>query len=252
MDLALKGKVALVTGGSRGIGRAISRRLAHEGAAIAVNYLQDSDAAVEVVREIHATGSLALAVRADVSRRDEVDQMVRQVLDLLGPVEILVNNAGGGSHEIGILDISQGGWDLTVGVILRGAFNCIQAVLSGMMERGYGRIVNISSIAALGFLPNFPHYCAAKAGLIGLTKAVAKEVVHKGVTVNAVCPGTVLTDLLGVRQMTVEEIQGWHNRHPKGRCASPDDIAPMVAFLCSDLSAHVTGQVVNISGGEYV
>jgi 3-oxoacyl-[acyl-carrier protein] reductase len=252
MDLALKGRVALVTGGSRGIGRAVSRRLGQEGAAVVVNYVRDADAAAETAREIQAAGSRVMAVKADVSRRDEVDHMVQQVQDLLGPVDILVNNAGGGSYEAGILDISQSGWDLTIGINLTGAFHCIQAVISGMMERGYGRIVNISSIAALGFLPNFPHYCAAKAGLIGLTKAVAKEVVHKGVTVNAVCPGTVLTDLLGVRGMTVEEIQGWHDRHPRGRCASPDDIAPMVAFLCSDLSAHVTGEVVNISGGEYV
>lgn len=252
MDLGLKGRVALVTGSSRGIGRGIARRLGQEGAAVAVNYVQDEEAAAQVVREIEAAGSHAVAVKADVSRRQEVDQMIRQVLGLLGPVDILVNNAGGGSNEAGILDISQGGWDDTIGINLTGAFNCMQAVMPGMMERGHGRIVNISSIAALGFLPNFPHYCAAKAGMIGLTKAVAKEVVSRGVTVNAICPGTVLTDLLGVRHMTEEEKQRWHDRHPKGRCADPDDIAPLVVVLCSDLSAHVTGQVVNISGGEYV
>lgn len=252
MDLGLRGKVALVTGGSRGIGRAISRRLGQEGAAVAVNYVRDAEAAADVVREVQSAGSRAVAVNADVSRRDEVDQMVRQIRDLLGPVDILVNNAGGGSPEVGILDISQSGWEVTIGVNLQGTFNCTQAVISGMVARGHGRIVNISSIAALGFLGDFPAYCAAKAGIIGLTKAVAKEVISKGVTVNAVCPGTVLTDLLGVRHMTEEEIQRWHNRHPRGRCASPEEIAPMVALLCSDLSGHVTGQVVNISGGEYV
>lgn len=252
MELGLKGRVALVTGGSRGIGRAVSRRLGQEGAAVAVNYVRDSDAAAQAVREIQAAGSPALAVKADVSSRDEVDQMIRQVLAHLGPVDILVNNAGGGSHEVGILDVSRSGWDVTISINLTGAFNCTQAVIAGMMERGRGRIVNISSIAALGFLGNFPHYCAAKAGIIGLTKAVAMEVVRTGVTVNAVCPGTVLTDLLGVRHMTEDEIRGWHTRHPRGRCALPEDIAPLVAFLCSDLSAHVTGQVVNISGGEYV
>lgn len=252
MDLGLKGRVALVTGGSRGIGRAISRRLAEEGTCVAVNYVRDADAAAQTAREVEAAGSRALAVRADVSRREEVDQMVRQVLGHLGPVDILVNNAGGGSNEIGILDITQTGWEITIGINLTGAFNCLQAVLPGMVERGHGRIVNISSIAALGFLGNYPHYCAAKAGIIGLTKSVAKEMIGRGITVNAVCPGTVLTDLLGLRHMTQEEIQGWHGRHPRGRCAFPEDIAPLVTVLCSDLSAHITGQVVNISGGEYV
>ena len=239
----LKDRVALVTGASRGIGRAIASALARAGAAVAVNYRARGEEAAAVVEAIHRSGGHAVAVAADVSVAGDVDRMVREVEQHLGPIDILVNNAGM-TLARGLDDISEEDFDRTVAVNLKSAFLCTQAVLPGMRQRRWGRIVNISSIGArLGSGSVSVAYAAAKAGVEGLTRGYALRLAPEGVTVNAVAPGLIDTEM---GQPVIAA--GGIARIPVGRVGTGDEIAQAVLLLAGD--AFITGQTLGVNGGS--
>ncbi len=246
-DPGVSGRVALVTGGSRGIGRAISEQLAASGARVAVNYRSDHDSAAATVEAIEAAGGVAAAFAADVSVDAEVERLVREVTGELGPVDLLVNNAGifdYGGHRETTAEL----WRRTIDVNLTSAFLVSWAVKDGMIERGYGRIVNVASIAALRPRPNSIAYAASKAGMIGLTRSLAEAVAADGVRVNAIAPGLVKTDILAdVDQSVLDELV---EATPMKRIGRPEDIAGVVVFLLGDDSNFMTGQTLVASGGR--
>jgi 3-oxoacyl-[acyl-carrier protein] reductase len=237
----LKTRVALVTGGSRGIGKAIALALAQGGASVAVNYRERSQEAESVVEAIHRSGGRAVAIAADVSIADSVGNMMSSVERQLGQVDILVNNAGIAVAR-GLDDISEGDFDRIIAVNLKSAFLCTQAVLPGMRSRRWGRIVNISSIAARGPGSVSIAYNASKAGLEGLTRGYAARLAREGVTVNAVAPGLVDTEM---GKPLVEA--GVVARIPVGRIGTGDEIAQAVMLLVND--AYITGQTLAVNGG---
>lgn len=236
----LSERVALVTGGSRGIGKAVAISLAEAGAAVAVNYLEQSAAAEGVVKAIRDTGGRAVAVCADVSRADEVARMMAETEKALGPVDVLVNNAGIGLVRT-VDTLTEADFDLTVAVNLKSVFLCTQAVIPGMRERKWGRIVNISSGAARGAGGVGPHYNASKAGMEGMTRGYAARLVKDGITVNAVAPSLIETDM--VRQGLAPNA----SRIPLGRFGTPEECAQAVMMLVGN--AYMTGQTVALSGG---
>jgi 3-oxoacyl-[acyl-carrier protein] reductase len=238
---SLAGKVALVTGGSRGIGAAISRELARGGAKVAVNYRAGQEAAEAVASE---TGGLA--VQADVSSPEEAARLVEEVESELGDVDLLVNNAGV-TRDTLIARMSDEDWEVVVDTNLRGTFNTCRAVARKMLRRRAGSIVNLSSVVGLHGNPGQANYAASKAGIIGLTKALARELGSRGVRVNAIAPGyisTELTDVLNDEQRGL--ILG---NTPLGRLGEPEDVAVAVRFLCSDEAAFITGEVLLVDGG---
>jgi 3-oxoacyl-[acyl-carrier protein] reductase len=242
----LEGRVALVTGSSRGIGEAIALRLAQEGAKVAVNYHTGEEAAARVVEAIAASGGDAVSIGADVSREDQVNTLVKRVLEHWQRLDILVNNAGITRDRL-LLRMSSQDWDEVLNVNLRGAYMCTRAALPHMVRRRHGRIVNVSSVVGLSGNPGQANYAASKAGLIGLTKAVAREVASRNITVNAVAPGYIVTDMV---QGLPEEVQKSVLEHiPLARFGAPEDVAEAVAFLCSDGAGYITGQVIGIDGG---
>jgi 3-oxoacyl-[acyl-carrier protein] reductase len=242
----LEGRVALVTGSSRGIGEAIALRLAQEGAKVAVNYHTGEEAAARVVEAIAASGGDAVSIGADVSREDQVNTLVKRVLEHWQKLDILVNNAGITRDRL-LLRMSSQDWDEVLNVNLRGAYMCTRAALPHMVRRRHGRIVNVSSVVGLSGNPGQANYAASKAGLIGLTKAVAREVASRNITVNAVAPGYIVTDMV---QNLPEEVQKSVLEHiPLARFGAPEDVASAVAFLCSDGAGYITGQVIGIDGG---
>ncbi len=239
-------KVAVVTGGSRGIGRAIALRLAAGGARVVVNYRGNEAAANEVVAQIKAQGGEAIAVQADVSRVEEAEALIEAARKAFGRVDILVNNAGT-TRDTLIMRMSEEDWDVVLDTNLKGAFNCIKAAARPMMRQRYGRIVNITSVSGLAGNPGQANYASAKAGLIGLTKTVAKELGSRNITCNAVAPGYVPTDLTA--SLPPELVQQAVERSPLGRAGTPEDIAAAVAFLVSDEAGFITGQVLAVDGG---
>ena len=236
----LKGRVALVTGGSRGIGRAVAISLADAGAAVAVNYREKEKAARDVVETIHGAGGRAMAVGADVSKAMDVSAMMSAVERELGPVDVLVNNAGVGLVR-GVDDLTEEDFDLTIAVNLKSAFLCTQAVVSGMRARQWGRIVNISSGAARGAGGVGPHYNASKAGMEGLTRGYAARLVKEGITVNAVAPSLIETD------MVKSGLASSASRIPLGRFGTAEECAQAVLMVIGN--AYMTGQTVSLSGG---
>jgi 3-oxoacyl-[acyl-carrier protein] reductase len=237
---SLKSRVALVTGGSRGIGQAIAISLAEAGAAVAVNYLQQADAAQNVVEHIAKAGGRAMAIAADVSQSADVARMVSAVEAGLGPVDILVNNAGIGLVRT-VDTLTEADFDTTIAVNLKSVFLCTQAVIPGMRARQWGRIVNISSGAARGAGGVGPHYNASKAGMEGMTRGYAARLVKDGITVNAVAPSLIETDM--VRQGLASAA----SRIPLGRFGTPEECAQIVMMLIGN--AYMTGQTVALSGG---
>ncbi|WJH33241.1 3-oxoacyl-[acyl-carrier-protein] reductase [Paenibacillus aurantius] len=245
----LTGKTALVTGASRGIGRAIALGLAEAGADVAVNYAGSESAAEAVVREIEAMGRRAFKIQANVADSGQVDEMVKQTLEAFGRLDILVNNAGITRDNL-IMRMKEEEFDDVIATNLKGVFNCLKAVTRPMMKQRYGRIINISSVVGALGNPGQANYVAAKAGVIGLTKSAAKELASRGITVNAVAPGFIVTDMTD--KMTEEAKAAMIGMIPLARLGQPEDIAKAVRFLASDDASYMTGQTVHIDGGMYM
>jgi 3-oxoacyl-[acyl-carrier protein] reductase len=238
---SLDGKVALVTGGSRGIGAAISRELAKAGAKVALNYRAGQEAADEVAGEIGG-----LAVRADVSKPEEVQALIERVEGELGDIDALVNNAGV-TRDTLIARMTDDDWQTVIDTNLRGTFNTSRAVSRKMLRRRAGSIVNLSSVVGVHGNPGQANYAASKAGIIGLTKALARELGSRGVRVNAIAPGYISTELTDVLN---DEQRGLILQNtPLGRLGEPEDVARAVRFLCSDEAAFITGDVLLVDGG---
>ena len=242
----LAGKVALVTGGSRGIGRAISLALADRGARVAVNYVANAQAADEVVQQIESGGGRALAIKGDVSNGEDARRLIDETVREFEGLDILVNNAGLTQDNL-LLRMSEESWDRVMEVDLRGAYLCTKAALRPMIRRRWGRIVNIASVAGLVGNAGQANYAAAKAGLIGFTKSIAKEVASRQVTANAIAPGLVRTEMTS--GLTEAQEQAVLQLVPLGRAALPEDIAPAVVYLASEEASYVTGTVIAVDGG---
>lgn len=242
----LEGRVALVTGASRGIGRAVAIALAQAGADVAVNCAGRVEAAEEVAGEIRALGRRAMVVKANVAVAAEVNEMVKGVLAELGRLDILVNNAGITRDNL-ILRMSEEDWDAVSSVNLKGSFNCAKAVTRSMLKARYGRIVNISSVVGISGNAGQANYAATKAGLIGFSKSLAKELGSRNITVNVVAPGFIETDMTA--SMTDELKKSVAGQISLGRMGKSEDVAAAVVFLVSDQAAYITGQVLSVDGG---
>jgi 3-oxoacyl-[acyl-carrier protein] reductase len=246
-----EGIAALVTGGQQGIGRAIALALAREGADIALNYLDDPGAAEGVAKEIHAAGRRCLLIQGDVSRASDVTALVDAAERGLGSVNTLINNAGIFPRSP-FLDLTEAEWDRVHAVNLKGSFLAAQAVARRLVARGApGAIVNLASSAAYRSSPRGVHYVASKAGIVGLTRAMALELAPHGIRVNAIAPG--LTDTAQPRDGHSEgELQAMGHQVPLGRMGQPEDVAAAAVFLASSEARHVTGQVIHVNGGAYL
>ena len=245
----LKGKICLVTGGTRGIGRAIALALADAGADILFTYQHSKEQAEEVCKNLQGRGVRAHAYQANVASSEEVHSTVKVALAEFGPISILVNNAGI-SRDKSFIKMTKAMWDEVLGVNLDGLFNTTQAVLPAMIESGWGRIVNVSSI--IGQTGNFgqANYAVTKGGVIAFTKTLARELARKGVTVNAVAPGFIQTDML--KEMPASALEQVKAMTPLGRLGKPEEVADAVAFLASPRAAYITGQVLAVNGGMYM
>lgn len=245
----LLSKVAFVTGGSRGIGRQIVIALARIGFKVAFSYESQKDKALMVVEEICSNGGVALAVKISVEDRESVQAALEQVRSKFGPVDILVNNAAI-AQEKPFETITDDDWDRMLAVNLRGPFTCAQECLPGMIDKGWGRIINITSIGGQWGGLNQVHYAASKAGLINLTRSLAKLYSAKGITTNAVAIGLVQTDM-SANELSTNAGQEKIRAIPKGRIGTPEEVAATVAFLASDEASYITGQTLNVNGGMY-
>jgi 3-oxoacyl-[acyl-carrier protein] reductase len=240
----LSDRVAIITGASRGIGRATALALAAEGANVVVNYASSSGAAEEVVKAITDAGGNAIALRADVSKLEQVETLLKDTLDKFGRVDVLVNNAGI-TRDTLLLRMKPEDWQAVIDLNLTGVFLCTRAVSKVMLKQKSGRIINIASVAGQMGNPGQANYSAAKAGVIGFTKTVAKELASRGITVNGVAPGFIATDMTS--ELKSEEILKYI---PLGRYGEPEEVAGMVRFLAADpAAAYITGQVFNVDGG---
>lgn len=244
--MILEGKIALVTGASRGIGKAIAITLAKAGAKVVVNYAGSEAAALEVVKEIQDIGGQALAVQANVAVSADVEAMINQTIEQFGSIDVLVNNAGI-TRDTLLMRMKDEDWDLVLDTNLKGVYNCTRAVTKIMMKQRSGKIINISSVVGLTGNAGQVNYAAAKAGIIGLTKSVAKELAARNITANAIAPGFIETDMThvlndDVKSKIVEAI-------PMKRMGKAEDVANAVVFLASDAANYITGQTLVVDGG---
>ncbi|MED4238710.1 3-oxoacyl-[acyl-carrier-protein] reductase [Priestia megaterium] len=242
----LQGKVAIVTGASRGIGRAVAIELGKLGAKVVVNYSGSEAKALEVVDEIKGLGTDAIAVQANVAESDSVQAMIKEAISTFGSVDILVNNAGITRDNL-LMRMKEDEWDDVINTNLKGVFLCTKAVTRQMMKQRAGRIINISSIVGVSGNAGQANYVAAKSGVIGLTKTTAKELASRNITVNAVAPGFIATDMTDKLN---EEVQAEMLKQiPLASFGQPEDVANAVAFLASDASRYITGQTIHVDGG---
>lgn len=239
-------RVALVTGGSRGIGRAVALGLAAEGHAVAVHYRAEAASAQEVVSQIRTGGGVALAVQADLAQPTATDQLTATVRDQLGDIDILINNAGV-MTDASIESMSDELWDETLAVNLTAVFRCTRACIPTMKDQGWGRIINLSSQAAYTGSRNHAHYAATKAALLGFTYSAAKELATDGITVNSVVPGRITTDMV-LSRSTGREAE-WMQQTPMRRFGEPEEVAAAIVFLTSEAASYITGATLNVSGG---
>ncbi|MBQ3434876.1 MAG: 3-oxoacyl-[Selenomonadaceae bacterium] len=246
MSSKLSGKVAFVTGASRGIGRAIALRLAADGAKVALNFSSNVSKAEEVKAQIEAAGGAAMLVQGDVAKFEVVAELIKKVVGAWGRLEILINNAGITRDNL-LIKMTEDDFDRVISTNLKGVFNCTKAVTRLMMKQRGGRIVNMSSVVGLKGNISQANYAAAKAGIIGFTKSAARELASRGVTVNAVTPGFINTDMTAALSEKVKEVM--MQEIPAGRMGTPEDVANAVAFLVSDEAAYITGQVLSVDGG---
>lgn len=244
--MKLEGKIALVTGASRGIGREIALEFAKEGANVAVNYAGSEEKAREVVEEMKALGREALCIQCDVSNSEAVQKMMKSVVDHFGGLDILVNNAGITKDNL-LLRMKEEEWDAVINTNLKGVFLCTKAAARTMMKKRSGRIINISSIVGITGNPGQANYVAAKSGVIGLTKTTAKELASRGITVNAIAPGFISTDM--TENLPEESKEAMIKQIPLGRIGEPKEIARVALFLASSDSSYMTGQVLRVDGG---
>lgn len=249
MSKNLEGKTAIVTGGARGIGRAISVKLASEGANVVICDIVIAEAAEETVKLIEAEGVKAAAIKADVTSPEDAENLFKQAVELFGKVDILVNNAGVTRDNL-LMKMKEEEFDLVISTNLKGTYNMMKAAARPMMKARYGRIVNISSVVGIYGNAGQVNYSASKAGVIGMTKSLAKELGSRGITCNAVAPGFIETDMTKV---IPEDIKAEMLKSiALGRAGQPEDVAKVVAFLASDEAEYVTGQVVEVAGGMRV
>jgi 3-oxoacyl-[acyl-carrier protein] reductase len=245
----LKGKNAIVTGGSIGIGSSIALVLARAGANVAINYRRHADEANEVVASVEKLGRKGLAIRADVSSFEEAQAVVGRVIEEFGGIDILVCNAGINRDGV-IWKMTEEQWDQVVDTNLKGYFNYIRAVAPHFRDRKSGRIINITSINGLRGKFGQSNYSASKAGIIGLTKTVARELGRSQVTVNAIAPGMILTDM--ARKLEQKWLDAARAETVLEKLGEPEDVANLVVFLASDLAGHITGQIISVDGGQYI
>lgn len=242
----LEGKAALVTGASRGIGRAIALELAKAGAKVAVNYAGSEQKAQEVVEEIEKSGGEAIKIQANVASSDDVNAMVKEVIQTFGSLDILVNNAGITRDNL-LMRMKEEEFDEVIDTNLKGVFLCTKAVTRQMMRQKSGRIINIASIVGVAGNPGQANYVAAKAGVIGLTKTTAKELASRNILVNAVAPGFITTDMTD--KLPEDSREEMLSQIPLNRLGKPEDIARVVRFLASDDASYMTGQTLHVDGG---
>lgn len=246
LKLPLTGKVALVTGGSRGLGRAIALTLARRGADVVINYVHNAEAAAQVLTEVEALGRRALAVQADVGDYDQAAQLVKTTLKSLGQLDILVHNAGI-TRDTLLMRMREDDWDAVLRTNLKGAFNTTKAAIRPMLRQRWGRIINISSVSGLMGQAGQANYAASKAGLIGFSKSLARELGSRGITVNVVAPGFIPTDINAA--LNAEWRDKLRMLIPLGRFGEVADVARAVAFLASDAANYITGAVLPVDGG---
>ena len=245
--MKFEGRIALVTGASRGIGRATAIKLAGEGADVAVHYVRSAKPAEEVCEEVRTLGRRAIALQADIADRVAVNEMVAQATAALGPIELLVNNAG----DVGNIDFDQltpEHWDRIIAINLTGPFNVIWAVKEGMVQQKFGRIVNVSSIAALAPRPNQFAYAAAKAGVISFTKSACDPLAKHNVRINSLAPGAIDTDM--IHEISPEMLEHLRSTTPLQRLGTPEEMANIIAFLLSEDASYMTGATIIASGGR--
>jgi 3-oxoacyl-[acyl-carrier protein] reductase len=244
--MLLDGKVAIVTGASRGIGRAVAVALARQGAKVVINFAGNSVAANEVLAEITKAGGDAMLYQADIANGEAVEAMVKATIDTYGRVDILVNNAGITRDNL-LMRMKEEDWDAVINTNLKGIFLCTKAVARPMMKQRTGKIINMTSVVGVMGNAGQGNYAAAKAGVIGFTKSMAKELASRNITVNAIAPGFIATDMT---HMLSEDVKtGLSDKIPLGRLGDPEDIAQVVVFLASDAANYITGQTVNVDGG---